>query len=45
VDGMRNGAAFDVRNKTHNGRDQVGVGWSAQYNDHLGWAIANLKVS
>ncbi len=25
MDGMRNGAALDVRNKTHNGRDQVGV--------------------
>jgi hypothetical protein len=45
VDGMRNGAALDVRNKTHNGRDQVGAGRSALYNDHLGWAIANLKVS
>lgn len=36
ADSVGNGAALDMRNKTLDGRDQVGVTQSAQGNDHLG---------
>jgi len=41
--GVRNGAALDVRNKTLNGRDQVGVTQSAQGNDHLGVGLCRFE--
>lgn len=43
ADGVRNGAALDVRDKTLDGGNQIGVAQRAQGNNHLGVGLGRFE--